>query len=72
MTQAERVADLVHRHVLHVAQHELLGLGAARVDVAARFEHVECVAELLGRLVGIVAGPLRSHAARGQLGRQVR
>ena len=56
VAQAERVADLVHRQVLQIVEHELLRLRAVRVDVATRCEHVERVAELLCGLVGVQAG----------------
>ena len=44
VAQAERVADLVHRHVLEVGAHEGLGLRAAGLELAARLEHVGAVA----------------------------
>ena len=56
VAQAKRVANLVHRHVLQVVEHELLCLRAVRVDVATRRVHVERIAELLGGLVGVQAG----------------
>ena len=67
MAQAERVADLVHRHVLGVALNEGFGLGAVGVEIAACLEHVECIAKLLGRGVGVTAGLEGAHAAQAQL-----
>ena len=72
VAQAQRVADLVDRGVGEVVEHPLLGLGARRVEVAARLEHVHRIGQLLGghvgvlALIGVVAGT-RS-AARRELG----
>ncbi len=41
VAQAQRVADLVHRDVLEVGQHERLGLRAVGVELAARLQQVE-------------------------------
>ncbi|EWS57824.1 hypothetical protein Y694_04242 [Methylibium sp. T29-B] len=56
VAQPQRVADLVHRHVLQVGQHVGLGVEAAGIEFAARLEHVERVAELLGGAIGVSAG----------------
>ena len=55
MAQAQRVADLVHHRVLDVVGDEALGLRAVGVDLAARLEHVQRIAQLLGRHVAVAA-----------------
>ena len=66
VAQPERVAHLVHRHVFQIVVNEFLGLGACRIDVAARLEHVERVAQLLGRLIGEIAERHRMRAAQAR------
>ena len=55
VAQAQRVADFVHRHIDQIVDDELLGFGTGRVEVAACFEHVERVRQLLGGEVGVIA-----------------
>lgn len=39
--QPQRVADLVHRHILQIGSDEGLGLGAGRIQPFAHRQHVE-------------------------------
>ena len=55
VAQAERMADLVHHRVLDVVVHEVLGLRAVGIELAARLEHVQRIAQLLGRHVAVDA-----------------
>ena len=55
VAQAQRVADLVHRHVEQVVEHELLRLGTRGIDLAACGQHVERIRQLLGAEFGVQA-----------------
>ena len=71
VAQPERVAHLVHGGVLEVVVDELLGFRAGRINVAARLQHVERIAQLFGRLVSMLAQRQATQAAQA-LGGKVR
>ena len=55
MAQAERVADLVHRHVLQEIGDQLVGLRTVGVEFAARLEQRQRKADLARRVLAVVA-----------------
>ena len=66
VSQAERVAHLVHDDFLDVVLHELARDGAVGVEVPPCFQHIERIAHLLGRQRAVhAAGKLRWHRAIG-------
>ena len=67
MPQAQGVSDLVHRHVEQVGLHEGVGLGAVGVQVAARLQQVQRIAQLLCSQRAVLA-PHGLVAMDGQLG----
>ena len=70
MAQAQGVAHLVHRHVLEIVQHELLHVGAGRIEFTAGLQHVQRVAHLLSGMVTVQTGVTMHVAGRCGTGQQ--